>query len=118
MMLDETQDRFEMTVTLNDINSKLDRMIEQQTMGQSTNQLSRQSKNLAPVEQPKENNNKYIDEDIYSDIEGEPLSRITYAEIQQMRRKQYEMDNKCKLHISMLVLESDIIKEANYKNKT
>ncbi|KAA6352983.1 MAG: hypothetical protein EZS28_051490, partial [Streblomastix strix] len=109
-MLDETQDRFNMTVTLNDINSKLDRMIEQPTDKPDT-----------PMQQPKVNNNKYIDETIYSDIEGEPQSRITYDEIQQMRRKQYYKDNKCQLHPSMIVLESDLIKEAKYKelmNKT
>ncbi|KAA6363361.1 MAG: hypothetical protein EZS28_041111 [Streblomastix strix] len=109
-MLDETQDRFNMTVTLNEINIKLDRMIEQTTDKPST-----------PVKQPKENNIKYIDETIYSDIEGEPQSRLTYDEIQQMRRKQYEQDNKCKLHPSMIVLEVDLIKEAKYKelmNKT
>ncbi|KAA6362414.1 MAG: hypothetical protein EZS28_042061 [Streblomastix strix] len=103
-MIDETQDRFNMTVTLNEINSKLDRMIEQPTDKPST-----------LVKQPKENNIKYIDETIYSDIEGEPQSRLTYDKIQQMRRKQYEMDNKCQLDPSMIVLESDLIKEAKYK---
>ncbi|KAA6367127.1 MAG: hypothetical protein EZS28_037345 [Streblomastix strix] len=103
-LIEETQDRFEMTVTLNEINSKLDRMIEQTTDKPST-----------PVQQPKENSIKYIDETIYSDIEGEPQSRITYAEIQQMRRKQYEKDNKCQSDPSMIILESDLIKEAKYK---
>ncbi|KAA6360600.1 MAG: hypothetical protein EZS28_043874 [Streblomastix strix] len=109
-MLDETQDRFNMIVTLNEINSKLDRMIEQSTDKPST-----------PVKQPKENSIKYIDETIYSDIEGEPQSRITYDVIQQMRRQQFEKYNKCNLHPSMIVLETDFIKEDKYKelmNKT
>ncbi|KAA6369062.1 MAG: hypothetical protein EZS28_035412 [Streblomastix strix] len=63
----------------------------------------------------KKDDNKYIDETIYSDIEGEPQSRHTYDEIQQMRRKQYEMDHKCQLDPSMIVLEVDLIKEAKYK---
>ncbi|KAA6357623.1 MAG: hypothetical protein EZS28_046850 [Streblomastix strix] len=69
----------------------------------------------------KKDDNKYIDETIYSDIEGDPQSWITYDEIQQMRRKQYEKENKCQLHPSMIVLEADLIKEAKYKelmNKT
>ncbi|KAA6369669.1 MAG: hypothetical protein EZS28_034802 [Streblomastix strix] len=117
-MLDETQDRFNMTVTLNEINIKLDRMIEQTTdkpSHQSTKIKSDYDMKL------KKGNDKYIDETIYSDIEREPQSRLTYDEIQQMRRKQYYKDNKCQLHPSMIVLESDLIKEAKYKelmNKT
>ncbi|KAA6357228.1 MAG: hypothetical protein EZS28_047247 [Streblomastix strix] len=103
-MLEETQDRFNMTVTLNEINSKFDRMIEQSTDKPDT-----------PMQQPKVINLKYIDETIYSDIEGEPQSRLTYNEIQQIMRKQYEKYNKCQLHPSMIVLESDLIKEAKYK---
>ncbi|KAA6369249.1 MAG: hypothetical protein EZS28_035226 [Streblomastix strix] len=127
-LLDETQDLFNMIVTLNDINNKLDRMIEQ-----TTDKPSHQSTKIKHIEQPtykikadndkqlKQDDNKYIDEAIYSDIEGEPSSRFTYAEIQQMRRKQYEKENKCQLHPSIIVLESDLIKEAKYKelmNKT
>ncbi|KAA6363962.1 MAG: hypothetical protein EZS28_040511 [Streblomastix strix] len=111
-MLDETQDRFEMTVTLNEINNKLNRMIEQTTD---------QSKPNINKDKPKENNNKYVDEAIYSDIEGQPLSRFTYAEIQQMRRKQYEKGNKCQSDPSIKLLEPDMIKEAKFMellNKT
>ncbi|KAA6355010.1 MAG: hypothetical protein EZS28_049462 [Streblomastix strix] len=146
-MLEETEDRFNMTVTLNDINSKLDRMIEQKTTDKPTHQSPSYLQFMYPyrnieqkikadnerqlkqdnIEQQmksdydmklKKDNNKYIDETFYSVIEGEPLSRLTYAEIQQMRRKQYEIDNKCQLDPSMIVLEVDLIKEANYKNKT
>ncbi|KAA6356804.1 MAG: hypothetical protein EZS28_047669 [Streblomastix strix] len=147
-MIEETQDRFEMTVTLNEINSKLDRMIEQ-----TTDKPSHQSPRLSEgsqlqflylyrnieqkikadnerqlkqdiIEQQmksdydmklKKGSDKYIDETIYSDIEGEPQSRLTYDEIQQMRRKQYYKDYKCQLDPSMIVLESDLIKEAKYK---
>ncbi|KAA6361345.1 MAG: hypothetical protein EZS28_043128, partial [Streblomastix strix] len=150
-MLDETQDRFNMTVTLNEINSKLDRMIEQ-----TTDKPSHQSPRLSEgsqlqflypyrnieqkikadnerqleqdiIEQQmkqdydmklKKDGNKNIDEAIYSDIEGEPQSRFTYDEFQQMQRQQFEKYNKYNLHPSMIVLETDLIKEANYKNNT
>ncbi|KAA6363566.1 MAG: hypothetical protein EZS28_040906, partial [Streblomastix strix] len=58
-----------MTVTLNEINSKLDRMIEQ-TTDKPSHQSPCQSK---PI------NTKYIDLGIYSDIEGEPQSRGYYV---------------------------------------
>ncbi|KAA6357379.1 MAG: hypothetical protein EZS28_047094 [Streblomastix strix] len=60
---------------------------------------------------------KNIDEALYSDIEGEPLSRFTYAEIQQMRRKQYEKGNKCQSDPSIILLESDLIKEAKFMDQ-
>ncbi|KAA6356406.1 MAG: hypothetical protein EZS28_048066 [Streblomastix strix] len=123
-MLDETQYRFNMTVTLNEINSKLDRMIDQpidKPSHQSPSQQSALSEvsqlqflypyrnieqkikadNERQLEQDKieqqmkadydkklkKDDIKYIDETIYSVIEGEPQSKLTYDEIQQMRRK-------------------------------
>ncbi|KAA6357685.1 MAG: hypothetical protein EZS28_046788, partial [Streblomastix strix] len=63
----------------------------------------------------KKGSDKYIDETIYSDIEGEPQSKLTYNEIQQMRRKQYNKDYKCQVCPSVILLEVDLIKEAKYK---
>ncbi|KAA6359543.1 MAG: hypothetical protein EZS28_044931 [Streblomastix strix] len=84
-------------------------MIEQ-TTDKPTHQSPYQSKPSI-----KQDNLKYIDEALYSDIEGEPLSRFTYGEIQQMRRQQDEKNNKCKADPSMVILDQDIFKQVIHK---